>query len=162
MPSSHHLVKSKSVSPLLCQCLDGAFWKLDLAGYCPQQPWILNDTVRNNITFGEPFDATRYAAVTHACALDHDIGNLAGGHDTEIVSWFLWVYFLLLMTKQGSFRSWSSLVAHKGCSLLSTQSEGLPRSMTRVAEFNQSLELTSTDFESSPQASHKRARRNRS
>lgn len=68
------------------QCLDGTFYKFELAAYCPQQPWILNETIRNNITFGEPYDAARYAAVTHACALDHDIANLPGGHDTEIVS----------------------------------------------------------------------------
>jgi ABC-type iron transport system FetAB ATPase subunit len=67
------------------QCLDGAVWRVDFAAYCPQQPWILNDTIRNNITFGSPFDAERYAAVTHACALDHDIANLPGGHETEIV-----------------------------------------------------------------------------
>ncbi|GAQ87187.1 ATP-binding cassette transporter subfamily C [Klebsormidium nitens] len=66
------------------ECLDGAFWKSEPAAYCPQQPWILNDTIRNNITFGEPYDASRYAAVTHACALDHDIANLPGGHETEI------------------------------------------------------------------------------
>jgi ABC-type multidrug transport system fused ATPase/permease subunit len=80
---------------LLVQCLDGAVWRTDFAAYCPQQPWILNDTIRNNITFGSPFDAERYAAVTHACALDHDIANLPGGHETEIVSSVRFLLFWL-------------------------------------------------------------------
>ena len=37
------------------------------------QPWILNATVKANITFMEPWDERRYAAVLHACALTHDL-----------------------------------------------------------------------------------------
>lgn len=42
------------------------------------QPWILNATVKANITFLEPWDEARYAAVLHACALTHDIEVRAG------------------------------------------------------------------------------------
>ena len=32
--------------------------------YVPQVPWVLSGTVRENITFGLPFDAARYACVS--------------------------------------------------------------------------------------------------
>lgn len=54
--------------------------------YAPQQPWILNDTIRCNILFGNKFDEERYNATVTACALDHDFAQLPAGHDTEIVS----------------------------------------------------------------------------
>lgn len=38
-------------------------------GYVPQQAWIVNDTVRNNITFGKPYDAEKYARVLEVCSL---------------------------------------------------------------------------------------------
>ncbi|XP_024516521.1 canalicular multispecific organic anion transporter 2 [Selaginella moellendorffii] len=52
--------------------------------YSPQQPWILNDTMRNNIVFGSIFDNKRYDNVVAACALNHDISMLPNGSDTEI------------------------------------------------------------------------------
>jgi ABC-type multidrug transport system fused ATPase/permease subunit len=54
--------------------------------YVPQQPWILNDTIRSNILFENKFDENRYNETVTACALDHDIAQLPAGHDTEIVS----------------------------------------------------------------------------
>lgn len=29
-------------------------------GYCAQQAWILNATVRDNVLFGQPFDEKRF------------------------------------------------------------------------------------------------------
>lgn len=52
--------------------------------YVPQQPWILNDTMRSNILFENKFDEKRYNETVTACALDHDIAQLPAGHDTEI------------------------------------------------------------------------------
>ena len=40
--------------------------------YVAQSAWIINDTVRGNITFGKPFDQARYDAVVEATSLEHD------------------------------------------------------------------------------------------
>ena len=42
-------------------------------GFVPQDPWIQNATIRDNILFGKIFDYSRYSAVLHACALDKDL-----------------------------------------------------------------------------------------
>lgn len=52
--------------------------------YCSQSAWLLNDTVRNNILFSEPFDKERYDAVIDACGLTRDLEILVGGDQTEI------------------------------------------------------------------------------
>lgn len=52
--------------------------------YVPQQPWIQNMTLRDNITFGRPFDRKRYDQVLYACALKADIKILPAGDRTEI------------------------------------------------------------------------------
>uniref|UniRef100_A0A7S2DAY2 ATP-dependent transporter ycf16 n=1 Tax=Haptolina brevifila TaxID=156173 RepID=A0A7S2DAY2_9EUKA len=51
---------------------------------CTQEVWITNNTLRNNILFGKPYDPTFYARVISACALDGDLPNLPGGDQTEI------------------------------------------------------------------------------
>ena len=38
--------------------------------YCPQVPWIVSGSVRDNIVFGSPWDAKFYVEVLEACALD--------------------------------------------------------------------------------------------
>ncbi|CAI5450082.1 unnamed protein product [Caenorhabditis angaria] len=53
-------------------------------GYVPQQPWIQNMTLRDNITFGRPFDKKKYENVLLACALKSDISILPAGDLTEI------------------------------------------------------------------------------
>ncbi len=52
--------------------------------YVPQQAWIQNATLRDNILFGRPFDKKRYEKVTHACALVADLAMLPAGDQTEI------------------------------------------------------------------------------
>lgn len=52
--------------------------------YASQSPWILNATVRDNITFGLPYDEERYNKVILACQLTHDLGLLDHGDLTEI------------------------------------------------------------------------------
>ncbi|CAK9437315.1 uncharacterized protein LODBEIA_P16930 [Lodderomyces beijingensis] len=47
-------------------------------------PWIQNNTIRENITFGTPFDQKYYDDVIYACALNVDIDNLEGGDYTEV------------------------------------------------------------------------------
>lgn len=52
--------------------------------YCAQQPWLVNDTVRENIIFGNDFDSKKYADVTNACALTQDLENLHEGDLTLV------------------------------------------------------------------------------
>ncbi|MCO5568700.1 hypothetical protein L7F22_022399 [Adiantum nelumboides] len=66
------------------QCLRGQKFALHNIAYVPQQPWILNNTIRQNIVFTSPFDPEQYRRTIAACALEHDISLFAGGHDTEI------------------------------------------------------------------------------
>jgi len=50
----------------------------------PQQAWILNMSLRDNICFGQPFDAEKMARVVDACCLRDDVARLPAGLDTEI------------------------------------------------------------------------------
>ncbi|XP_068141679.1 multidrug resistance-associated protein 1 isoform X2 [Drosophila tropicalis] len=52
--------------------------------YVPQQAWIQNATLRDNILFGEKYDRKRYNRVIDACALRADIDILSAGDLTEI------------------------------------------------------------------------------
>lgn len=52
--------------------------------YVPQQAWIQNETVRNNIVFGREFDSNRYDLIVESCALSNDLSILPAGDATEI------------------------------------------------------------------------------
>ncbi|XP_032894884.1 ATP-binding cassette sub-family C member 8 isoform X2 [Amblyraja radiata] len=52
--------------------------------YAAQKPWLLNRTVEENITFGNPFNKQRYRAVIDACSLQPDIDILPQGDQTQI------------------------------------------------------------------------------
>ncbi|CAE6373370.1 unnamed protein product [Rhizoctonia solani] len=52
--------------------------------YAPQQAWIQNMTLRQNVTFGRPDVQDRLSQVVHACALQQDIEMLLDGEQTEI------------------------------------------------------------------------------
>ncbi|KAF9967324.1 hypothetical protein BGZ70_009949 [Mortierella alpina] len=52
--------------------------------YVPQQAWILNATLRDNILFGKPFDQERYRHVLDVCGLEPDLAMLPAGDQTEI------------------------------------------------------------------------------
>ncbi|ORZ41094.1 hypothetical protein BCR44DRAFT_56092 [Catenaria anguillulae PL171] len=52
--------------------------------YVPQQSWLLNATIRENILFSSPYDEARYQSVIHACALTRDLEILDGGDSTQI------------------------------------------------------------------------------
>jgi ABC-type multidrug transport system fused ATPase/permease subunit len=56
----------------------------ETSAYCAQQAWLLNDTLRNNILFGNAYDPVRYNAVIKACALSRDLEILDAGDATEI------------------------------------------------------------------------------
>ncbi|XP_074648822.1 multidrug resistance-associated protein 1-like isoform X2 [Tubulanus polymorphus] len=52
--------------------------------YVPQQAWLLNATLENNILFSKDMNRTKYENVIHACALTPDLKILPGGDQTEI------------------------------------------------------------------------------
>ncbi|KAF5519460.1 Multidrug resistance protein fer6 [Colletotrichum aenigma] len=52
--------------------------------FSPQNAWIQNATVRENIIFGRDFDRGQYDRVTQACALLPDFRMLPNGDETEI------------------------------------------------------------------------------
>lgn len=41
--------------------------------YVPQTAWIPNDSVRNNILFGKPYDKEKYQRVLDVCRLRRDL-----------------------------------------------------------------------------------------
>ncbi|GAA6021728.1 hypothetical protein JCM11491_001395 [Sporobolomyces phaffii] len=53
-------------------------------GYCAQQAWILNATIRENILFGRPLDEPRYWDCVRASALLADFEQLPSGDLTEV------------------------------------------------------------------------------
>ncbi|KAL8709377.1 MAG: hypothetical protein Q9220_005871 [cf. Caloplaca sp. 1 TL-2023] len=52
--------------------------------YFPQQSWLLSITIRENITFGAPWNEKLYRQVLYACALFEDLQTLPYGDDTVI------------------------------------------------------------------------------
>ncbi|CAG5119470.1 unnamed protein product, partial [Candidula unifasciata] len=52
--------------------------------YVPQQAWIQNATVRDNILFGKTFRQKKYKTVLSACELERDLTILSAGDQTEI------------------------------------------------------------------------------
>jgi ABC-type multidrug transport system fused ATPase/permease subunit len=52
--------------------------------YVPQEAWIQNLTVRDNIIFGNEWDLDRYNKVLTGCAMVPDLEMLSGGDMTEI------------------------------------------------------------------------------
>jgi ABC-type multidrug transport system fused ATPase/permease subunit len=52
--------------------------------YCPQQAWIQNTTVKNNIVFGAEYNPELYQNVIDVCELRSDLAILQAGDETEI------------------------------------------------------------------------------
>ena len=52
--------------------------------FVPQQAWIMNKTVRDNILFYKDFDKIKYWNVIRKCKLEPDLAILAAGDETEI------------------------------------------------------------------------------
>lgn len=52
--------------------------------YVPQQAWIQNATLQDNIVFGKSMDHATYKRVVEACALKPDFDMLPAGDQTEI------------------------------------------------------------------------------
>lgn len=52
--------------------------------YTPQEAWIQNNTLRDNILFGMDYNKDYYRKVIYACSLAQDFDILPGGDMTEI------------------------------------------------------------------------------
>ncbi|GJE87807.1 multidrug resistance-associated ABC transporter [Phanerochaete sordida] len=52
--------------------------------YHAQESWVLNETIRNNIVFGAPFEQERYDKVIRQCALERDLALFDAGDETEV------------------------------------------------------------------------------
>ncbi|KAI8057978.1 ABC metal ion transporter [Syncephalis plumigaleata] len=78
--------KSSLVSALLGDMvkLHGHVELKGTVAYAPQQPWIMNATLRENILFGHEYDEAFYQQTIEACALTADFAMLPGGDQTEI------------------------------------------------------------------------------
>jgi ATP-binding cassette, subfamily C (CFTR/MRP), member 1 len=77
-------------SSLLAAML-GDLWKIKgevvlrgTTAYVAQSPWIMNASVKENITFGHRFDNAFYEKTLKACALSADLATLPDGDQTEV------------------------------------------------------------------------------
>uniref|UniRef100_A0A8C7KAB3 Canalicular multispecific organic anion transporter 2-like n=1 Tax=Oncorhynchus kisutch TaxID=8019 RepID=A0A8C7KAB3_ONCKI len=78
--------KSSLVSALLGEMekLEGQISIRGSVAYVPQQAWIQNATLRDNILFGKAYNEQKYRSCLEACALTPDLEVLPGGDLTEI------------------------------------------------------------------------------
>ncbi|XP_077359163.1 ATP-binding cassette sub-family C member 3 isoform X2 [Festucalex cinctus] len=78
--------KSSLISALLGEMekLEGEVSIRGSVAYVPQQAWIQNATLRDNILFGKAYNEQKYRCVLEACALTPDLQVLPGGDMTEI------------------------------------------------------------------------------
>ncbi|XP_059234527.1 ATP-binding cassette sub-family C member 3 isoform X3 [Mustela nigripes] len=78
--------KSSLVSALLGEMekLEGTVCVKGSVAYVPQQAWIQNCTLQENVLFGRALDPKRYHRALEACALLADLEMLPGGDQTEI------------------------------------------------------------------------------
>ncbi|KAF9356142.1 hypothetical protein BGX34_010083 [Mortierella sp. NVP85] len=76
-----------SLIAALCGDLERISGEIRIRGsvaFVPQQAWIMNDTLRANILFGNPYDPVFYQKTIEACCLQPDFDMLLGGDMTEI------------------------------------------------------------------------------
>eukprot|EP00070_Physeter_catodon_P001800 XP_007103614.1 canalicular multispecific organic anion transporter 2 [Physeter catodon] len=78
--------KSSLLSALLGEMekLEGKVYMKGSVAYVPQQAWIQNCTLQENVLFGQALDPKRYRQALEACALLADLEVLPGGSKTEI------------------------------------------------------------------------------
>lgn len=56
----------------------------NMVAYVPQQAWLQNASIKENIIFSSPWDAERYQQVIEACSLLNDLDILEDGDETEV------------------------------------------------------------------------------
>ena len=60
------------------------FYIQGTVAYVPQQAWIQNATLQDNILFGSELRSTEYNKILDACALGPDLDILTAKDQTEI------------------------------------------------------------------------------
>ncbi|NXB77213.1 MRP1 protein, partial [Donacobius atricapilla] len=63
---------------------DGCVTVKDTAAYVPQEAWVVNASVEDNILFGKEMDETWFNRVIEACALHPDLETFPAGQKSEI------------------------------------------------------------------------------
>ncbi|RNA37460.1 multidrug resistance-associated 1 isoform X3, partial [Brachionus plicatilis] len=79
--------KSSLVSAILGEMHKINEGKINVNGsvaYVPQQAWIQNATIRDNILFGRDYDRDLYKKIVSACSLETDFNIMPSGDKTEI------------------------------------------------------------------------------
>ncbi|XP_065588705.1 ATP-binding cassette sub-family C member 6 isoform X1 [Cyrtonyx montezumae] len=78
--------KSSLLSALLgdLEKMDGCMTMKGTVAYVPQQAWIQNASVEDNILFGKEMDDTWFSSVVDACALQPDLESFPAGQKSEI------------------------------------------------------------------------------
>ncbi|NWI30562.1 MRP6 protein, partial [Sula dactylatra] len=78
--------KSSLLSALLGELekMDGCMTMKGTTAYVPQQAWIQNASVEDNILFGKEMDETWFNRVIDACALQPDLESFPAGQKSEI------------------------------------------------------------------------------
>ncbi|NWY45608.1 MRP1 protein, partial [Sylvia atricapilla] len=78
--------KSSLLAALLgeLQATHGSVTVKGTAAYVPQQAWVLNASVEDNILFGKEMDETWFNRVIEACALHPDLETFPAGQKSEI------------------------------------------------------------------------------
>ena len=78
--------KSSLVSAILGELerRSGKVYVNGCIAYVPQEAWMKNASVKDNILFGKVMDEKFYVNVLNACALKSDLKILPGGDATEI------------------------------------------------------------------------------
>eukprot|EP00834_Sanchytrium_tribonematis_P001841 NODE_48_length_31852_cov_1.054168.p8 type:complete len:524 gc:universal NODE_48_length_31852_cov_1.054168:28596-27025(-) len=78
---------------------------------CPQEAWLLKETIKKNILLGAPFSAKRLEQVIHSCGLKTDLEMFAEGEnmvDSYLFSSYMKVEQIYLEVK-GSELAWQDL-----------------------------------------------------
>ncbi|KAJ1557819.1 hypothetical protein HK405_015106, partial [Cladochytrium tenue] len=81
LPSGRSLLASLMSQTKLTS---GRFVNRARCGYVPQEPWLVNATLRDNILFGLDMDAQRYTDVIRLCGLTRDLMLLSNGDDSIV------------------------------------------------------------------------------
>ena len=66
----YNQLKDKNILVLQISCI--FFLKGNIA-VTPQEPWVINDTVKNNILFGKNCDKRRFQQTLKYCCLNEDV-----------------------------------------------------------------------------------------
>ncbi|SPR01691.1 unnamed protein product (mitochondrion) [Plasmodiophora brassicae] len=63
---------------------DGAVRVVGRTSFCPQEAWLINASIQDNILFGTPMDRERYDKVIEVCCLGRDLSLFPDGDQTLV------------------------------------------------------------------------------